>query len=41
MGENAIDLSLLPKAGAPEPVVVKLLDSNALLLDLVAIEKNR
>ena len=37
-GENVIDLSLLPKAGAPEPAVVKLLDSHGLLLDLVAIE---
>ncbi|MBI3923698.1 MAG: hypothetical protein HY318_19920, partial [Armatimonadetes bacterium] len=36
-GENQINLSLVPKAGAPEPAVVKLLDSNGLLLDLVGI----
>ncbi|MBN2473043.1 MAG: hypothetical protein JXB62_00445 [Pirellulales bacterium] len=39
-GENQIDLSLVPKAGAPEPAVVKLLDSNGLLLDIVRIEKH-
>jgi hypothetical protein len=36
-GQNQIDLSLLPKAGAPEPAVVKLLDSKGLLLDIVAL----
>lgn len=38
-GENQINLSHVPKAGAPEPVVVKLLDSNGLLLDIVRIGK--
>jgi hypothetical protein len=37
-GENQITLSPVRKAGAPEPVVVKLLDSNNLLLDIVGIE---
>ena len=37
-GQNQIDLSLVPKAGAPEPAVVKLLDSNGLLLDIIGIE---
>jgi len=37
-GENAIELAQVPTAGAPEPAVVKLLDSHGLLLDLVAIE---
>jgi hypothetical protein len=40
-GENQINLSLVPKAGAPEPAVVKLLDSKGLLLDIVAIEKDK
>jgi hypothetical protein len=40
-GENQMDLSLLPKADAPEPAAVKLLDSNGLLLDIVGIEKTR
>ena len=40
-GENRINLSLVPKAGAPEPAVVKLLDSNGLLLDVVGIEKTK
>lgn len=39
-GENQINLSDVPKAGAPEPAVVKLLDSNGLLLDIVGIERN-
>ena len=34
--ENWINL---PKAGSPEPVVVKLLDSNGLLLDIIGIGK--
>ncbi len=37
-GENQIALSPGPKAGVPEPVVVKLLNSNNLLLDIVGIE---
>ena len=37
-GEKAIEPSQVPTAGAPEPAVVKLLDSHGLLLDLVAIE---
>ncbi|OHB68062.1 MAG: hypothetical protein A2V70_18890 [Planctomycetes bacterium RBG_13_63_9] len=40
-GENQIDLSLVPKADAPEPAVVKLLDSDGLLLDVVGIEKHQ
>jgi hypothetical protein len=39
-GANRINLSLVPKAGAPEPVVVKLLASNGLLLDIVGIKKD-
>lgn len=38
-GENQIDLSLLPKAPAPKPAVLKLLDSQGLLLDIVGIER--
>ena len=37
-GQNQIDLSLVPKPVAPEPVVVKLLDSQGLLLDIVALQ---
>ena len=39
-GANQINLSLVPKAGAPEPVAVKLLASNGLLLDIVGIKKD-
>lgn len=39
-GENRINLSPVTKAGAPEQVVVKLLDANGLLLDIVGIEEN-
>jgi hypothetical protein len=38
-GGNQIDLSVIPKAGAPPPAVVKLVNANGLLLDITGIEK--
>lgn len=39
-GENQINLSPGVRAGVPAPVVIKLFDSNGLLLDIVGIDKN-
>ena len=36
-GVNPIELARVPKAAAPEPAVVKLLDASGLLLDVVGI----